>query len=99
MTRFTRRDFVLASAQAAAAVSLKGMAPEKSRVGLVHSSHRRLVKPVSGDHPLDYQIVRDMVWKAIEYGKPAAGSLEAKIKPGSWVVVKPNIVFLKAQYS
>jgi uncharacterized protein (DUF362 family) len=40
-----------------------------------------------------------MVWKAIEYGKPAAGSLEAKIKPGSWVVVKPNIVFLRSQGS
>ncbi|HEY2012066.1 MAG TPA: DUF362 domain-containing protein, partial [Bryobacteraceae bacterium] len=97
MSGFTRRDFMLASAQAAAALSLRGMAPEKSRVGLVHSTHRHLVKPVSPEHPLDYQIVRDMVWKAIEYGKPAAGSLGAKIKPGSWVVVKPNIVFLKAQ--
>lgn len=93
----TRRDFVLASAQAAAAASLRGAAPQKSRIGLVHSTHSRLAKPLSGQHPLDYQAVRDMVWKAIEYGKPAAGSLEAKIKPGSWVVVKPNIVFLKAQ--
>ncbi|MBK5292260.1 MAG: DUF362 domain-containing protein, partial [Acidobacteriia bacterium] len=38
-----------------------------------------------------------MVWKAIEYGRPAAGSLEAKIKPGSWVVIKPNLVFLMSQ--
>jgi uncharacterized protein (DUF362 family) len=38
-----------------------------------------------------------MVWKAIEYGKPRAGSLEAKIRPGSWVVIKPNIVFLRPQ--
>jgi len=99
MIALTRRNFVLASAQAAAAFSLRGMAAEKSRVGLVHSTHPRLAKPVSPDHPLDYALVRDMVWKAIEYGKPAAGSLEAKIKPGSWVVVKPNIVFLKAQPS
>jgi len=35
-----------------------------------------------------------MVWKAIEYGRPQAGSLEAKIKPGSWVVIKPNLVSL-----
>ena len=90
----TRREFMLASA---AAVSLSARPPEKSRIGLVHSSHRSLSKPASADHPLDYEMVRDMVWKAIGYGKPAAGSLEAKIKPGSWVVVKPNIVFLKAQ--
>jgi uncharacterized protein (DUF362 family) len=38
-----------------------------------------------------------MVWKAIEYGRPRAGSLEAKIRPGSWVVIKPNIVFLRPQ--
>ncbi len=38
-----------------------------------------------------------MVWKAIAYGRPAAGSLEAKIPAGSWVVIKPNIVFLKPQ--
>ena len=36
-----------------------------------------------------------MVWQAIEYGRPRAGSLEAKIKPGSWVVIKPNIVALR----
>lgn len=35
-----------------------------------------------------------MVWKAIEYGHPHAGSLQAKIKSGSWVVIKPNIVGL-----
>lgn len=93
----SRREFVLASAQAAAAASLRGMAASKPRVGVVHASHAKLAKPVSGDHALDYTIVRDMVWKAIEYGKPAAGSLEARIKPGSWVVVKPNFVFLKAQ--
>jgi uncharacterized protein (DUF362 family) len=96
-SRLSRREFFLTSAQAAAALPLRGMAPAKSSVGLVHSTHSRLTKPVSADHPLDYQLVREMVWKATGYGKPAAGSLEAKIKPGSWVVVKPNIVFLKAQ--
>jgi hypothetical protein len=30
-----------------------------------------------------------------EYGAPRAGSLEAKIRSGAWVVVKPNIVFLR----
>ena len=63
----------------------------------MHSSHRRLLKPVSTDHALDYELVRDMVWKAIGYGKPAAGSLAAKIKPGSWVVLKPNYCFLPGQ--
>ena len=55
------------------------------------------MKPVSPDHALDYELVRDMVWKAIGYGKPAAGSLEAKIKPGSWVVMKPNYCYLPGQ--
>jgi uncharacterized protein (DUF362 family) len=90
----TRREFLLASA---AALAASGKTPEKSRVGFVHSSHRRLAKPVSTDHALDYELVRDMVWKAIGYGKPAAGSLEAKIKPGSWVVLKPNYCFLPGQ--
>ena len=70
------------------------MPPEKTRVGVVHSTHKGLAKPVSPEHPLDYELVRDMVWKAIGYGKPAAGSLEAKIKPGSWVVLKPNYCYL-----
>jgi uncharacterized protein (DUF362 family) len=90
----TRREFLLASAAALAASS---QTLGKSRVGLVHSSNRDLSKPVSADHALDYELVRDMVWKAIGYGKPAAGSLEAKIKPGSWVVLKPNYCFLPGQ--
>jgi len=40
-----------------------------------------------------------MVWRAIEYGHPHAGSLEAKIKSGSWVVIKPNIVGLPPRLS
>lgn len=90
----TRREFLLASA---AALAASAKPPERSRVGFVHSSHRSLSKPVSADHALDYELVRDMVWKAIGYGKPAAGSLEAKIKPGSWVVLKPNYCFLPGQ--
>ena len=90
----TRREFLVATA---AALAASAQTPEKSRVGLVHSSHRSLSKPVSADHPLDYELVRDMVWKAIGYGKPAAGSLEAKIRPGSWVVLKANYCNLPGQ--
>ncbi len=97
MMRMSRRELIVGSVQAVAAASLFGLAQEKARVGLVQSTHKRLAKPVSAEHPLDYQIVRDMVWRAIEYGSPRAGSLEAKIKPGSWVVIKPNIVYLKPQ--
>ncbi len=87
----TRREFIIGSAAAVAAYSAS---PAKTRIGVVHSTHKNLAKPVSAEHPLDYELVRDMVWKAIGYGKPAAGSLEAKIKPGSWVVVKPNYCYL-----
>jgi len=95
--RPNRREFLLTSAQALAATTLAGAAAPKTRVGLVQSSHNRLAKPASPEDPLDYEKVRDMVWRAIEYGKPRAGSLEAKIRPGSWVVIKPNIVFLRPQ--
>ena len=80
-----------------AAASLLAAPAGKPRIGLVQSTHRKLVRTVSPEHELDYALVRDMVWKAIEYGKPAAGSLEAKIRPGSWVVIKPNIVSLASQ--
>jgi uncharacterized protein (DUF362 family) len=93
-----RRRFLSVSAQALAASSLPLMAATKPRIGLVHSTHAKLVKPGSPEDKLDYSQVREMVWKAIEYGKPRAGSLEAKIKPGSWVVIKPNYVFLRPQY-
>ena len=89
-----RREFLATTSAAVLAA-----APEKSRVGLVSSSHTRLKRPASLEDALDYERVRDMVWQAIEYGKPRAGSLEAKIKPGSWVVIKPNIVFLRPQPS
>jgi uncharacterized protein (DUF362 family) len=96
MLRIGRREFLAASA--GSLLDLKGAsAPEKPRIGLVQSTHRRLVRPASPEDPLDYERVRDMVWKAIEYGRPRAGSLEAKIRAGSWVVVKPNLVFLRSQ--
>jgi uncharacterized protein (DUF362 family) len=90
MRTVSRRAFFAASAQGLAALSLRGSPPEKARIGLVASSHSKLAKPSAIEDPLDYARVRDMVWKAIEYGRPQAGSLEAKIKPGAWVVIKPN---------
>ncbi len=92
--KLNRREFLLA---AGCALQLTGADAGKTRVGLVPSSHAKLSKPSSLEDPLDYSRVREMVWKAIEYGKPRVGSLEAKIRPGSWVVIKPNIVFLKPQ--
>lgn len=91
-----RREFILTSAQALAAASLVG-GDSRPRLGLVRSTHRGLRYPSPIEDPLDYARVREMVWKAIEYGRPRAGSLEAKIRPGSWVVIKPNIVFLRPQ--
>src|SRR5215813_12171894 len=87
MMSLNRREFLAASP----AFTLRAAEPAKTRLGLVQSSHRRLPRPVAPDHPLDAGLVRDMVWKAIEYGAPSAGSLEAKIRPRSWVVIKPNI--------
>lgn len=94
MWKTNRRDFLKVSGQGLAALALHGAQTEKTRVALVASSHTKLVRPSSIEDPLDYPRVRDMVWKAIEYGRPRAGSLEAKIKPGSWVVIKPNMVSL-----
>ena len=99
MRTISRRAFFARSAQGLAALSLRGAPPEKARIGLVASSHSKLAKPSSIEDPLDYPRVRDMVWKAIEYGQPRAGSLEAKIKPGSWVVIKPNIGSLPPKQS
>ncbi len=98
MNKIGRREFILTSANALAAASLAASDSQPGpRVGLVRSSHARLRQPSPIEDPLDYARVREMVWKAIEYGRPRAGSLEAKIRPGSWVVVKPNIVFLRPQ--
>ena len=96
MKHVNRREFLL---MAAAAASLEGAKEKTPRIGVVRSDHTRLAKPVSAEDPLDYERVRDMVWKAIEYGSPRAGRLEKKIRPGSWVVVKPNIVALRPRSS
>ena len=94
--KWSRREFLAVSGCAAAGLAWPQQGA-KSRIGLVSSSHARLRAPASPEDPLDYARVRDMVWKAIEYGAPKAGSLEAKIRPGSWVVIKPNACFLAAQ--
>jgi uncharacterized protein (DUF362 family) len=94
MREMTRRGFL----GAAALAPLAG-GELRPLVGLVQSTHARLERPASPEDPLDYARVRDMVWKAIEYGAPRAGSLEAKIRPDAWVVVKPNMVLLRPQPS
>ena len=92
--RLNRREFIISAPAVSAAAAAN---PRKPRVGLVQSGHRKLRRPLSPEDPLDYPAVRDMVWMAIGYGKPHAGGLESRIPAGSWVVVKPNIVFLPTQ--
>ncbi|MGE5487105.1 MAG: DUF362 domain-containing protein [bacterium] len=92
----SRRTF--AAGGLGALASLRALpASGKPRIGLVQSTHKKLSRQFAAEQELDYEIVREMVWKAIEYGAPQAGSLEAKIKPGSWVVIKPNFCYLSAQ--
>ena len=96
-----RREFLLASAQSAAALSfarrvsgqMSAQPAPKTLIGLVHSAHRHLAQPASPEDPLDYERVRAMVWQAIDY----AGGFAPRIRPGSWVVIKPNIGFLRPQ--
>src|SRR5215472_3526454 len=95
----SRRELFGLPAQALAVRALSAAAGQKARIGVVTSSHPKLAHPSSSDDLLDYPRVRDMVWKAIEYGRPMAGSLAAKIRPGSWVVVKPNIGSLPMRHS
>ncbi|MCC6587361.1 MAG: DUF362 domain-containing protein [Bryobacterales bacterium] len=91
-----RRDFLVTSAAAGMLpAAAMGAATGKTKLGLIASTNNSLVRPASPEDPLTYEQVRDMVWKAIEMSPPRAGSLDAKIKPGSWVVIKPNIVFLR----
>ena len=93
----SRRQLIWAAASAAALpASLFGAAPQ-SRIGLVPSNYPKLQRPSPPNDLLDYERVRDMVWTAIRLGTPRAGSLEAKIRPGSWVVIKPNIVGLRGR--
>jgi hypothetical protein len=95
--RMNRREFLISSPAATAVLAKRAEA--KPCVGLVQSAHRKLPRPLSPEDPLDYAAVRDMVWAAIRYGRPRAGALEAKIPRGCWVVVKPNMVFLRPQGS
>ncbi len=97
MIALTRRQVLITATEVAAAASVGSANPAKTRVGLVPSTHPTLTRPSSLEEPLDYPRVREMVWKAIEYGRPRAGSLHAKIRSRSWVVIKPNIVFLRPQ--
>lgn len=92
--KLNRREFLIASGCVA---GLARAQTQKSRIGIVQSTHNKLPQASSIEDPLDYAKVRDVVWKAIEYGAPRAGSLEAKIRPGSWVVIKPNVCFLPPQ--
>ena len=70
---------------------------EHSVVGIVQSNHAGLSDPVAIDQPLTYEQVKEMVWAAIEYGHPKSGGLGTIIPRDSWVVIKPNIVFLTPQ--
>ncbi|MCC6539010.1 MAG: DUF362 domain-containing protein [Bryobacterales bacterium] len=105
MGTLSRRQLIQAASGAVgAAVSLSGggllaagASEQRTRIGLVPSTYDKLPRPLSLAAQLDYERVRDMVWAAIRLGAPRAGSLEAKIRPGSWVVIKPNIVGLRGR--
>jgi uncharacterized protein (DUF362 family) len=99
MNSIGRRQVMLAAAGAALVPPFAFGASPRTRIGLVPATYSRLSRPSSLDDPLDYERVRDMVWTAIRLGAPRAGSLEKKIKPGSWVVIKPNIVGLRGRDS
>ncbi|MBL8222938.1 MAG: DUF362 domain-containing protein, partial [Bryobacterales bacterium] len=71
----------------------------RTRIGLVPSNYGKLQRPSSLRDPLDYERVRDMVWTAIRLAGAREGSLEQKIRPGSWVVIKPNVVGLRGRES
>lgn len=90
---------MMAAAGAAALPASLFGANDRTRIGLVPSTYGKLRRPSSPTDPLDYERVRDMVWTAIRLGTPRAGSLEAKIQPGSWVVIKPNVVGLRGRDS
>src|ERR1041385_9220529 len=91
MSAWSRRRFLCGAG--ALAVPLPAARPEKNRIGLIRSTNRALRRPASAEAPLDYERVRDMVWRAIGY----AGGLAERVRPGSWVVLKPNMVFLRPQ--
>lgn len=96
MPRINRRELLLSAGAGVLPGSLAA-ASSKTRVAIVASTHNKLQRAASPEDPLDYERVREMVWKAIEYGKTRAGSLGAKIRRDSWVVVKPNMGLLRPQ--
>ncbi len=82
MWKANRRDFLRVSGQGLAALALQGADRAKTRVGLVSSAYAKLLKPSSLEDPLDYPRVRDMVWRAIDYGRPRAVQLAVMIDRG-----------------
>ena len=70
---------------------------ENSSVAVVRSDNSLLSLPVAPDEPLDYEQIKEMVWNAIEMAPTKLGLLPAIIPAQSWVVVKPNMVFIKPQ--
>lgn len=93
MRDLSRRQFLAGSAALAATAVSPAAAPAKNRIGLIQSSNRTLRRPASPADPLDYARVREMVWQAIEH----AGGLAGRVRPGSWLVLKPNLCFLRPQ--
>ena len=70
---------------------------DHSTVGVIRSDNILLADPVAPDAELNYERVKDMVWTAIEMAPTESGPLPSIVPENSWVVVKPNMVFLKPQ--
>jgi uncharacterized protein (DUF362 family) len=68
-----------------------------STVSVVRSDNTTLANPVPATDPLDYEKIEEMVWAAIELAPTKEGLLPAIIPEGGWVVVKPNMVYVKPQ--
>lgn len=66
-------------------------AAEMPLVGICGSTDLQLSRPAPLTDILDYQQVRDVVWKALDRDT-SSGSLRNIVKKDSWVVLKPNIV-------
>jgi len=71
---------------------------ENSTVAVVRSDNLSLSHPVAPGEPLAYEEIKEMVWSAIEMAPTKLGPLPSIIPEQSWVVVKPNMVFIKPQY-
>ena len=72
---------------------------DHSTVGVIRSDNALLKDPVAPDAQLGYEQVKEMVWTAIEMAPTPSGPLPLIIPENSWVVVKPNMAFLKPQGS